>query len=75
VKRRKFTEQQIAFALKQAQLGPSVEEVCRKCRRRSLRDCLKRFAKHCRVRPAHQYRRMSTGARGAPYLTSKRKLL
>jgi putative transposase len=30
VKRSKFTEQQIAFALKQAELGTSVEEVCRK---------------------------------------------
>jgi putative transposase len=30
VKRSKFTEQQIAFALKQAELGTPVEEVCRK---------------------------------------------
>jgi putative transposase len=30
VKRSKFTEQQIAFALKQAELGTAVEEVCRK---------------------------------------------
>ena len=30
MKRSKFTEQQIAFALKQAELGISVEEVCRK---------------------------------------------
>ena len=30
VKRSKFTEEQIAFALKQAELGVSVEEVCRK---------------------------------------------
>jgi putative transposase len=30
VKRSKFTEEQIAFALKQAELGTSVEEVCRK---------------------------------------------
>jgi putative transposase len=30
VKRSKFTEDQIAFALKQAELGTSVEEVCRK---------------------------------------------
>jgi putative transposase len=30
VKRSKFTEEQIAFALKQAELGISVEEVCRK---------------------------------------------
>ena len=30
VKRSKFTEQQIAFALKQAELGRPVEEVCRK---------------------------------------------
>jgi len=30
MKRSKFTEQQIAFALKQAELGTSVEEVCRK---------------------------------------------
>jgi putative transposase len=30
VKRSKFTEDQIAFALKQAELGTNVEEVCRK---------------------------------------------
>jgi putative transposase len=30
VKRSKFTEQQIAFALKQAELGTPVDEVCRK---------------------------------------------
>ena len=30
MKRSKFTEQQIAFVLKQAELGTSVEEVCRK---------------------------------------------
>ena len=30
MKRSKFTEQQIAFALKQVELGISVEEVCRK---------------------------------------------
>jgi putative transposase len=30
VKRSKFTEDQIAYALKQAELGISVEEVCRK---------------------------------------------
>ena len=30
MKRSKFTEQQIAFALKQAELGTAVEEVCRK---------------------------------------------
>ena len=30
MKRSKFTEEQIAFALKQAELGTSVEEVCRK---------------------------------------------
>lgn len=30
MKRSKFTEQQIAFALKQAEVGTSVEEVCRK---------------------------------------------
>jgi putative transposase len=30
MKRRKFTEQQIAFALKQAELGTAVEEVCKK---------------------------------------------
>jgi len=30
VKRSKFTEQQIAYALKQAELGTPVEEVCRK---------------------------------------------
>ena len=30
MKRSKFTEQQIAFALKQAELGTLVEEVCRK---------------------------------------------
>lgn len=30
MKRSKFTEQQIAFALKQAELGATVEEVCRK---------------------------------------------
>ncbi|MCC2682673.1 MAG: Mobile element protein [Nitrosospira multiformis] len=30
MKRSKFTEQQIAFALKQAGLDPPVEEVCRK---------------------------------------------
>ena len=30
MKRSKFTEQQIAFALKQAELGTSVEEVCRR---------------------------------------------
>jgi len=30
VKRSKFTEEQIAFALRQAELGTSVEEVCRK---------------------------------------------
>ena len=30
VKKSKFTEDQIAFALKQAELGTSVEEVCRK---------------------------------------------
>ena len=30
MKRSKFTEDQIAFALKQAELGISVEEVCRK---------------------------------------------
>ena len=30
MKRSKFSEQQIAFALKQAELGAPVEEVCRK---------------------------------------------
>jgi putative transposase len=30
VKRSKFAEQQIAYALKQAELGTPVEEVCRK---------------------------------------------
>jgi putative transposase len=30
MKKSKFTEQQIAFALKQAESGISVEEVCRK---------------------------------------------
>jgi len=30
MKKSKFTEQQIAFALKQAELGMPVEEVCRK---------------------------------------------
>lgn len=30
VKKSKFTEDQIAFALKQAELGTSLEEVCRK---------------------------------------------
>ena len=30
MKRSKFTEQQMAFALKQAELGTPVEEVCRK---------------------------------------------
>jgi putative transposase len=30
VKRSRFTEQQIAFALKQQELGTSVEEICRK---------------------------------------------
>ena len=30
MKRSRFTEQQIAFALKQAELGTPVEEVCRK---------------------------------------------
>jgi putative transposase len=30
VKRSKFTEEQIAFALKQAELGTAVEDVCRK---------------------------------------------
>ena len=30
MKRSKFTEEQIAFALKQAEVGTSVEEVCRK---------------------------------------------
>lgn len=30
VKKSRFTEEQIAFALKQAELGTRVEEVCRK---------------------------------------------
>lgn len=30
MKRSKFTDEQIAFALKQAELGVSVDEVCRK---------------------------------------------
>jgi len=30
VKRSKYTEEQIAFALKQAELGTPVEEICRK---------------------------------------------
>jgi putative transposase len=30
VKKSKFTDEQIAFALKQAELGTSVDEVCRK---------------------------------------------
>lgn len=30
MKRSKYSEEQIAFALKQAELGTSVEEVCRK---------------------------------------------
>jgi putative transposase len=30
VKRSKFTEEQIAFALKQAEVGTPIEEVCRK---------------------------------------------
>lgn len=30
VKKSKFTEEQIAFALKQAEVGTPVEEVCRK---------------------------------------------
>jgi len=32
VKKSKFTEEQIAFAFKQAELGTRVEEVCRKIR-------------------------------------------
>ena len=32
MKKSKFTEQQIAFALKQAELGMPVDEVCRKIR-------------------------------------------
>jgi len=32
VRKSKFTEERIAFALKQAELGISVEEVCRKMR-------------------------------------------
>jgi putative transposase len=30
VKRSKYTEEQIAFALKQAEVGTSIEEICRK---------------------------------------------
>jgi len=30
VKKSKYTEEQIAFALKQAEVGTSVEEICRK---------------------------------------------
>jgi len=30
MKKSKFTEEQIAFALKQAESGPTVEEICRK---------------------------------------------
>lgn len=30
MKKSKFTEEQIAFALKQAEVGTSIEEVCRK---------------------------------------------
>ena len=30
MKKSKYTEEQIAFALKQAELGTSVEEICRK---------------------------------------------
>ena len=30
MKRSKYTEEQIAFALKQAEVGTSIEEVCRK---------------------------------------------
>ncbi len=30
VKKSKFTEEQIAYALKQAELGTKVEEICRK---------------------------------------------
>ena len=30
MKRSRFTEEQIAFALKQQELGTSVEEICRK---------------------------------------------
>ena len=30
VKRSRFTEEQIAFALKQAELGTRVDEICRK---------------------------------------------
>ncbi|VWC16802.1 putative transposase [Burkholderia arboris] len=30
MKKSKFTEEQIAFALKQAELGTKVEEICRK---------------------------------------------
>jgi len=30
MKKSKFTEEQIAFALKQAESGPTVEEICRR---------------------------------------------
>ena len=30
MKRSKYTEEQIAFALKQAEVGTSIEEICRK---------------------------------------------
>jgi hypothetical protein len=42
VKRSKFTDEQIGFALEQAELGVSVEEVCRKLRREGHQDNVKR---------------------------------
>jgi len=34
VKKTKFSEEQIAFALKQAETGTSVDEVCRKLKKK-----------------------------------------
>jgi putative transposase len=38
VKKSRFTEEQIAFALKQAELGTKVDEICRKLRMLTLVD-------------------------------------
>jgi putative transposase len=42
VKKSRFAEEQIAFALKQAELGTKVDEICRKLRMLTVVDCYSR---------------------------------
>lgn len=46
MRKSKFTEEQMAYALKQAELGISVEDVCRKMGISSA-TCLSGLPRHC----------------------------